>query len=323
MLDKKIIRQHFEKASKSYDAAAVLQKEVAARLSARLEYIKHQPERILDVGSGTGFLVRDMLKRYPEAQTVALDLALNMSRAVAHTATVDRSKIVKKGGGWVHDLCSSLMPSARRRAHNLQAVCGDAECLPFKQESFDLLVSSLMLQWSNDLASTLAGFHHVLAPNGLLLFTTFGPDTLREIRQSWAQVDNMPHTSTFADMHEIGDMLLQAGFLDPVTDMEIITMTYANVRQLMRDIKNIGASNSDSQRCKGLTGKDRFAAFEQAYEQFKTSEGLYPASWEVIYGHAWVGEGVKRRGTMTDAMPNTMPDSMSDKTRIIPIKEIK
>jgi malonyl-CoA O-methyltransferase len=113
------------------------------------------------------------------------------------------------------------------------------------------------------------------------------------MRQSWASIDNKPHTSDFADMHEIGDALLQSGFLNPVTDMEMITMTYANVRQLMRDIKQIGASNTENQRSKGLMGKEKLKAFENAYEQFKTADDLYPASWEIIYGHAWVGEGVK------------------------------
>ena len=113
------------------------------------------------------------------------------------------------------------------------------------------------------------------------------------MRQSWASVDDKPHTNTFIDMHEMGDALLQAGFIDPVVDMEIITMTYANARQIMSDIKNTGASNTDTHRSKGLMGKQTFQDFEQAYEQFKTAEGLYPATLEVIYGHAWVGEGIK------------------------------
>ena len=277
MLDKKATRQHFERAANSYDAAAVLQEEVARRISERLDYIKLQPKHVLDVGSGTGFLTKDLLKRYPKAQTIALDSALNML------------KICKKQGGWV----KYLFNAGKLGLAKPKAVCADAEQLPFKPASIDLIVSSLMLQWSNDLAKTFAGFHSVLAPNGLLLFATFGPDTLKELRQSWAEVDDSPHTSAFIDMHEIGDALLQAGFINPVTDMEMITMTYADVRQLMRDIKNIGASNTDSQRSKGLMGKQKFKAFEQAYEQFKTAEGLYPATWEVIYGHAWVGEGIK------------------------------
>ncbi len=268
--DKKNIRQHFERAAQTYDAAAVLQREIAKRMGERLDYIKLQPKVVLDAGCGTGFITQDLLKRYPKSQIIALDLALNMAR-----------KTKKEQGSWLR---------------KPKAICADAEQLPLKAETMDLVVSNLMIQWSNDLNKTFAGFHSVLAPNGLLLFSTFGPDTLKEMRESWASVDNTPHTSAFVDMHEIGDALLKAGFINPVTDMELITMTYSNVRQLMKDIKQIGASNTDSARSKGLMGKQKLKDFEQAYEQFKTEDGLYPASWEVIYGHAWVGEGLKLDG---------------------------
>ena len=266
MLDKTSTRQHFDRAAQSYDAAAVLQQEVAKRLVERLDYIKINPQRALDIGCGTGYLTKDLLKRYPKAKTIALDLALSMVQKT------------KQHGRWLR---------------KPQAICGDAEQLPLKADSVDLIVSGLMLQWSNDLNKTFTGFHSVLAPNGLLLFTTFGPDTLKEMRQSWVSVDKRPHTSSFTDMHEIGDALLQAGFINPVTDMEVITMTYGSVRQLMRDIKNIGATNTRSERSKGLMGKQKLKDFENAYEAFKTKDGLYPATWEIIYGHAWVGEGLK------------------------------
>lgn len=266
MLDKNITRLHFERAAETYDTSAVLQKEIAKRLAERLDYIKHTPKTVLDVGSGTGFVTQDLLKRYPKSSVIALDLAISMARKS------------KQQGGWFRKPL---------------AVCADAEQLPIKPDSIELLISSLMLQWSNDLKQTFTGFHSVLAPNGLLLFSSFGPETLHEMRESWAVVDNVPHTSNFLDMHDFGDALLQAGFINPVMDMEMITMTYANVRQLMRDIKQIGASNTHSDRHKGLMGKDKLKAFEEAYEQFKTSDNLYPATWEIIYGHAWVGEGLK------------------------------
>lgn len=266
MLDKNITRQHFEKAASSYDAAAVLQREIAKRMGERLDYIKLQPKTVLDAGCGTGFITKDLLKRYPKSQILSLDLALNMTRKT------------KEHGRWLR---------------KPKAICADAEHLPLKEESVELIVSNLMIQWSNDLSKMFTGFHSVLKPNGLLLFSTFGPDTLKEMRESWSSVDDTPHTSSFVDMHEIGDVLLKSGFINPVTDMELITMTYSNVRHLMKDIKEIGASNTDSERSKGLMGKQKLKAFEQAYEQFKTADGLYPASWEIIYGHAWVGEGFK------------------------------
>ena len=269
MFNKKNTRQHFEKAANSYDAAAILQREIAKRMGERLDYIKLQPNAVLDAGCGTGYITKDLLKRYPKSQVIALDLALNMTRKT------------KGHGSWLR---------------KPKQICADAEQLPLKAESVDLIVSNLMIQWSNDLDKMFTGFHSVLKPNGLLLFSTFGPDTLKEMRMSWSGVDDTPHTSSFVDMHEIGDALLKAGFINPVTDMELITMTYSNVRQLMKDIKKIGASNTDSARSKGLMGKEKLKAFEQAYEKFKTVDGLYPASWEVIYGHAWVGEGLKLEG---------------------------
>ncbi|RTZ67225.1 MAG: malonyl-[acyl-carrier protein] O-methyltransferase BioC [Aquificaceae bacterium] len=263
-LDKLKVRKSFERAADTYDASAVLQQEIAKRLVERLDYIRLEPSRVLDLGCGTGNITAPMLKRYPKAQIVALDLSFNML------------KKTKKQGGWL--------------GKKPQCICADAEKLPLKDNTIDLLISSLMLQWSNDLNTTFSGFKQVIAPNGLLMFTTFGPDTLREIRESWAKVDNQPHTSQFIDMHDIGDALLQAGFSNPVMDMEMITTTYKSVRELMTDIKNIGASNATAGRRKGLMGKQRLANFEAAYEDFKNDDGLYPATWEVIYGHAWMPE---------------------------------
>lgn len=266
MLDKNIIRRHFDRSAEDYELACVLQDEIAKRLTERLDYIKLQPSKILDLGSGTGKLSKGLLKRYPKANVIAVDFALEM---------VKKSK---KQGSWLR---------------KPQAVCADAEQLPIKSECAELLISNLMLHWCNDLNNTFAGFHRVLAPNGLLLFTLFGPDTLKELRTSWGSIDNTAHTSDFPDMHEVGDALLQAGFINPVMDMEVITMTYDNVDQLMKDLKTSGSNNSHSERGKGLMGKQKFKAFKQAYEQFKTDDGYYPATWEVVYGHAWVGEGIK------------------------------
>ena len=269
-LDKVKVRKSFDRAANTYNASAVLQQEVAKRLVERLDYIRLEPDYVLDLGCGTGNITASMLKQYPKAQIVALDLSLNMLKKTKHQ------------GGWL-----SKKP---------RCICADAESLPFKEDSIDLLISSLMLQWSNDLSAVFNDIRRVVAPNGLLMFTTFGPDTLKEIRESWATVDKQPHTSQFVDMHDIGDALLQAGFANPVMDMEIITTTYGSVRELMKDIKNIGASNATAGRSKGLMGKQRLADFEVAYEIFKNDEGLYPATWEVIYGHAWVSEGLQVDG---------------------------
>lgn len=260
LLDKYKTRLGFERAADTYDASAVLQREIGERLTERLDLIKMQPETVLDIGCGTGFITENLLKRYKKARVIGVDIALNMVQKA------------RKRGGWFRKPLG---------------VCADAACLPFQSQCADMLISSLMLQWCNDLPAVFREFVQVLKPNGLLMFATFGPDTLRELRASWGKVDGFTHTSRFVDMHDVGDALLQAGFRDPVVDMEMITLTYSDVRDLLRDLKGIGANNATHGRNHGLTGKARLLAFLQAYEQFRQKDGNYPATYEVVYGHAW------------------------------------
>jgi malonyl-CoA O-methyltransferase len=263
-------RRNFEKAAKTYDAAALLQQEIGQRLHERLDYIKIAPEHILDLGCGTGFITKKLLMHYPKANILSLDIAVNML------------KETRKAGGWFR---------------KPRLICADANHLPLSDKSVDLLVSNLMLQWCPDLQQVFSEIMRVMKPGGMILFSTFGPDTLKEFRESWSRVDGYAHTTEFIDMHDVGDTLMQAGFSQPVMDMEMITMTYDKVRLLMHDLKQIGARNTHPSQCKGLTGKQRLKAFETEYEHFRQNDGLYPATYEVVYGHAWVPENkVKSEG---------------------------
>jgi malonyl-CoA O-methyltransferase len=266
-VDKRTVRRSFERAAASYDAAAVLQNEVCRRMLARLDYIRLEPETILDAGSGTGNAVTGLLARYPGARVIALDLALAMARR----ARARRS--------WWR----SLLEGSRRR---LAAVCGDIEQLPLAPACAGLVWSNLAVQWSNDPHRTFAEMHRVLAPGGLLLFSSFGPDTLKELRAAFQSVDRHTHVHRFTDMHDVGDMLIACGFADPVMDMEIVTLTYADVRELMRDLKAIGAHNMTRGRRATLAGKSLLATVARNYESARR-DGRLPATFEVIYGHAW------------------------------------
>ncbi|MGD8617251.1 MAG: malonyl-[acyl-carrier protein] O-methyltransferase BioC, partial [Gammaproteobacteria bacterium] len=126
----------------------------------------------------------------------------------------------------------------------------------------------------------------VLRPGGLLLFTTLGPDTLRELRDSWAAVDGYSHVNLFLDMHDVGDRLVRARFADPVMDVERLTLTYPDVWKLMRDLKQVGAHNVTTGRPRGLMGKSHMRRLGAAYERYRT-DGVLPASYEVVHGHAW------------------------------------
>jgi malonyl-CoA O-methyltransferase len=183
-----------------------------------------------------------------------------------------------------------LSPSASCPTH---LVCADMERLPLAANSVNLVWSSLALQWSHDLEGAFKGFHRTLAPGGLLIFATFGPDTLKELRAAFAEIDDAPHVNRFIDLHDIGDMLIHAGFASPVMEMEILTLTYADLKALMRDLKGIGAHNAAASRRRGLLGKSAWARLEQAYEAQRL-EGRLPATFEVIYGHAWAGDKTQR-----------------------------
>jgi malonyl-CoA O-methyltransferase len=187
------------------------------------------------------------------------------------------------------DIANPMLVQARKRGRWLRrprCVCADAERLPFEDGAFDLVFSNLMLQWCVDIDVTFAELQRVLQPGGLFLFTSFGPDTLKELRNSWAEVDGHAHVNAFLDMHDVGDALVKTRFADPVMDVERITMTYPDVWKLMRELKQIGAHNVTMGRPRGLTGKSRMQRLVSAYEKYRQGDVL-PASYEIVNGHAW------------------------------------
>lgn len=284
-IDKQQARRAFDRAADTYDAAAELQNEIGDRLVERLDYIRLQPRRILDLGSGTGLFAAALLKRYRKADVIALDIAERMLQRV------------QARGGWFR---------------KPQCVCADAETLPFAGDSFDFIFSNLMLQWCTDLEATLAELRRVLAPGGLLMFTTFGPDTLMELRASWEAVDGYTHVNTFIDMHDVGDALMTTQWAEPVMDSERITVTYRALPALMQDLKHIGAHNVTAGRPRGLTGRDHMQQLGAAYERYR-SDGVLPASYEVVYGHAWspLNKHAATAGNevpLASLQPRTFPD---------------
>jgi malonyl-CoA O-methyltransferase len=264
-IDKKQMRRAFSRAAPDYDAAAVLQREVCSRMLERLDYIKLQPARILDAGSGTGWGARQLAEKYPAAQIVSLDIAHGMLCAARGHST------------WWRKLFGGTQQ---------MRVCADIEALPLAANSAEMVWSNLALQWCNDLPATFAGLHRVIRPDGLLMFSTFGPDTLKELRLAFGGVDGHNHLNRFIDMHDIGDMLIHAGFTEPVMDMEYLTLTYDDVRGLLHDLKRIGAHNATAGRSRGLMGKGAWARLTGNYERLRR-DGRLPATYEVVYGHAW------------------------------------
>ena len=264
-IDKRAMRDAFSKAATQYDAAAVLQREVCVRMLEKLDLIKIKPTDILDIGSGTGWGTRQLGERFKEADIIALDIAMGMLQTARGTSS------------WWQKLFSGS------KQHFL---CADAESLPLSTQGMDMVWSNLAVQWCNDLSATFGGLNRAIKNDGLLMFSTFGPDTLKELRIAFDGVDDYNHVNRFADMHDIGDMLVAAGFADPVMEMEKITLTYNNVHAVMRDLKSIGAHNATAGRAPGMMGKAKWARITQNYEILRRDSKL-PATFEVIYGHAW------------------------------------
>jgi len=277
------IAASFNRAAQVYAEQAVLQGTVAERLLERLELVNISPKMIIDVGSGPGGAARQLAKMYKGAQVLQLDLSMEM---LSQSRSQDSRFFSKQ-----------------------QYICGDAESLPLGRDTAELVFSSLMLQWCNDLDAAFTQIKNTLKKQGLFLFATLGPDTLKELRSSWAEVDDELHVNTFIDMHDVGDALLRAGFVEPVMDVEHISLTYEDCFSLMKDLKTLGASNADDNRSRGLTGKNKIKDLESAYEKYRTG-GRLPATYEVVYGHAWV------------PLQETPPDSLANEA-YFPISSLK
>ena len=263
-LDRRAVAEAFDRASTSYDAAAALQERVRNELLGRLDDFPLAPKSILDLGAGTGHSSRALKRRYPAAIVVAVDIAPGMLEKA------------REQSRWL------------RRFERVRA---DAYSLPFADGSFDLIFSSLMLQWCDDLDAVFAEIARVLKPGGALIFSTFGPDTLLELRESWLATDAPGnHVNHFFDAPSLGTALMHAGLAEPVLDVDRIVMPYDDVLTLMRELKAIGAHNVTRGRARGLTGRRRLAAMTQAYEVLRR-DGKLPATYEVIHAICWGSEG--------------------------------
>ena len=273
-IDKARMRASFNRAANTYDAAAVLQKQVRLEMLSRLDLFNIKPKAILDAGCGTGHGSFALQKRFSSAQVISLDIALGMLQQT-----------------------KQQRPLLQKMLHQQHLVCADIECLPIASNSMAMVWSNLALQWCNDLDGAFSELARVLQPEGLIMFSTFGPDTLKELRAASSFSNGQPghtHVSRFIDMHDIGDALIRAGFSTPVLDVEHYTLTYNDVKSVMTDLKSIGAHNATQGRARGLQGKGFLQNLTRQYEQFRSDTiengGKLPATFEVVYGHAWKAE---------------------------------
>ncbi len=250
------LRRTFDRLADLYDGHAALEQEVASRLLQRLEFHRLAPQRIVDLGCGTGQPSASLKSRFRTAPVIGLDSSRTM------------------------------LAQMRRRSgllRPLRAVCADFSALPLADQSSELLYSNLALQWCPDLVSLFAEFRRILIPGGMLLFSSFGPDSLGELRAAWAGADETAHTTEFTDMLEVGDALMAAGFQEPVMDTEHITLTYPDIDALICELQATGTSGFLQGRCSMSEAKDWI---EKAYQPFRV-DGKFPVTYQIIYGTAF------------------------------------
>lgn len=251
------MRRSFDRVADRFDAAAAVQRHAADELNDRLSVIKLAPQRILDAGCGTGYALQGLRHRFPQAELIPLDFS---------TAMLQRVKA--------------------RNLERAGVICGDVENIPIPDRSMDLIFSNLVLHWCN-YEQVIAEFLRVLKPGGLLTFATFGPDTLRELRAAWAQVDTAPHVHEYTDMHNVGDILVQFQFSGPVMDVNYIAVTHRNLNDALVDLKALGTGNAVIAGHRGLSGAGKFRRLKKACENFRNEQGLLQSTMEIVYGHAW------------------------------------
>lgn len=276
-MDARAVRMAFARASKGFESAAFVHGEARHRLLERLDWVKLTPRLVVDAGCGLGQGAAALATRYPEARVLALDSALAMLAGA-----------------------SRRLP-AGTAPHCLAA---EADQLPLPTAGVDLLFANLLVPWIVDVTRLFEEWRRVLTPDGLVVFTTLGPDTLHELAQAWARVDDGPHVHGFFDMHDVGDALLASGLREPVLDVEHLRITYPTVEALAKELKACGAQNATLGRRRTLTGPGRWRAMVNGYPRGAAPNPI-TATVELVYGQAW--GGVERSATPAGPTVTAVP----------------
>lgn len=256
-----------------------LRREIATRMHERLALVKIKPQRVLDAGCGEGADLLALQTQYPDAQVLGVDAALPMLVAARTRQAMALSSMNRLLAKWLPSVLAG-------QGTGNGLICADFAQLPLPMNSVDLIWSNLALHWHPQPDHVFAEWRRVLRIDGLLMFSCFGPDTFKEVRTAFAAVDSAPSVLPFVDMHDFGDMLVNAGFSTPVMDMETITVTYDSVDKLMTDVRAWGG-NPLATRRRGMLSRRSWQLVGDALEQKRRADGKIPLSFEIVYGHAF------------------------------------
>jgi len=276
----------FSRAAKDYDKAAFIPHTVAQRLLERSLCFKNKPARILNIGSATGWLAHQLQAQYPKAHIIGVDYALGMCRVANQSNQANR--LIQSKKNVLIDYINKLVDLNVKKKPSF--ICADMENLPFQEECFDCIISNCTMEWSCDLLNLFKELKRVLKPEGVLLFSTLGPDTCFELAHSAYKVDTHAYTNPFLDMHHIGDILVKSQWSDPVMDREVMSIAYDNIHGLLYDISKTASHylvpDLMSNLKNNIKTKDWFAACAKAYQSFQLADNSLPATIEIIYGYA-------------------------------------
>ncbi len=261
--------RNFNKSARKFNDSDVLYSEIRKRLLDRLIFFNLNPQLILDIGSATGKGAVNLSEIFPESEIIAIDNSINMNK---------------------------LSSSSYSKVDNINVLLGDAEKLPIRDNCVDLVFANLLLPWCN-IDFVFNEISRTLKNGGLFLFSSFGPDTLVELRRAWHSIDDYIHVHAFFDMHDIGDILLKFNLVDPVLDVNKIYINYDNITKLISDIKGCGASNVAQGKRTSLTGKDKWKSFCSNFELNRENSKLN-VTIEAIFGHAWCIEKKEKYGDL-------------------------
>lgn len=253
------IQQAFNRRRPRHSSDQGLAASTAAELTDRLAPVRVTPERIIDLGCGSGDLTRRLTRMYPQATVFGFDFALGPLAEV---------------------------PGRRLFGRRPRPAAADARQLPLADASVDIVVTNLLVEWVEDSAALFREIRRVLRPDGVVMYATLGPDTLTELRDAWAEVDGYGHIHDFADMHDIGDAMLAAGLRDPVMDVDRVCWRYPGLDSLLQEVRGLGGGNLRSDRRRGLLTPRAWRRLESAYRE-RAEDGRFLATWEIVYGHAW------------------------------------
>jgi len=266
--------RRFRRAGATFDAHAAVHENVASRLRARLDLLAVTPRRVLDLGCRSGYQLEALRERYPDAEVIGCDPAPGVP--------------VASPVSWPAWLRGRPRPAPR--------VAADPHRLPFADDSFDIVVSNLLLPWCHAPHAVFGEVARVLGTGGAFLFTSAGPDTLREYRAVWAGIDAHLHGFGLIDMHDLGDALLGAGFAAPVLDRDEVRVDYPSIDALQEELRRVGAGNVALGRRAGLMAPSVRTALRDGASVGGSGGGTrFPVTLELVQGHAWKGELVTQR----------------------------